>query len=51
MCSCTSSDLYWSSTTYQGSLQHSWILDFNAGDIHENNKLISYRVRAVRAGS
>ena len=50
-CSCTSSDYYWSSTTYQDGTALAWYVDFSNGYVGAEGKTSSVRVRAVRGGS
>jgi hypothetical protein len=50
-CSCTLSDLYWSSTTYQDGTALAWYVDFANGYVGAESKASSLRVRAVRGGS
>jgi hypothetical protein len=49
-CSCTSSDLYWTSTTYLGSPDFAWYVYFVDGNILANQKTNGGYVRAVRTG-
>ena len=50
-CSCTQSDFYWSSTTYQFSLAGAWGVDFFDGGAGAFDKIFDFYVRAVRGGS
>ena len=50
-CSCTLSDFYWSSTTYQDGSNIAWYVDFSNGYVGGESKTSSLRVRAVRGGS
>jgi hypothetical protein len=49
-CSCTTSDLYWTSTTYLGSPEFAWYVYFVDGNILANQKTNGGYVRAVRTG-
>jgi hypothetical protein len=49
-CSCTLSDVYWSSTSYHNLGSLAWKWDSTDGDIDPLSKAISKRVRAVRGG-
>lgn len=51
VCSCTNSDLYWTSTTYVGSPDFAWYVYFVDGNALANPKLSGGYVRAVRSGS
>lgn len=50
-CSCTKSDNYWSSTTYQYYPSNAWLVYFGNGDTDNGGKTYSGSVRAVRSGS
>ena len=51
MCSCTASDVYWSSTTYAGGPYYAWVVYFTSGYVlNFNSKGINSAVRAVRGG-
>ena len=50
-CSCTSSDGYWSSTSYKDSPSSAWGVSFLTGDPFSFYKTASYPVRAVRGGA
>src|SRR5262245_50196303 len=51
-CSCTQSDFYWSSTTYQNSPVFAWGVSItDVGFLGANQKANGGRVRAVRGGS
>jgi hypothetical protein len=51
-CSCTGSNYYWSSSTYQPSLNHAWNLHFGGGYTYGGGlKSSGNYVRAVRGGS
>jgi hypothetical protein len=56
-CSCTKSDDYWSSTTYQGDPAFAWAVYLFTGEVRSPNgiyygdKSDSLYVRAVRGGS
>ncbi len=50
-CSCTQSDAYWSSTTYQSFPGSAWFVYFYGGYVLGNFKDDFYYVRAVRGGS
>jgi len=43
------SDNYWSSTSYKPSLNNAWIVNFNNGNVNNDNKTNSNYVRCVRA--
>jgi hypothetical protein len=49
-CSCTQSDDYWSSTTYQPNPGGAWFVDFFDGFVNSNAKTARSYVRAVRGG-
>ena len=51
LCSCTNSDLYWTSTTYVGSPDFAWYVFFLDGNVLANQKTSGGYVRAVRSGS
>lgn len=50
-CSCTTADLYWTSTSYIGSPSFAWYVYFIDGNVLANPKTNSAYVRAVRSGS
>ncbi len=50
-CSCTQSNLYWSSTTYQGAPSLTWVVYFYDGTNGANGTGGNIYVRAVRGGS
>jgi hypothetical protein len=50
-CSCTVSDYYWSSTTYEDGTAIAWFVDFSNGYVGGEGKSSLLRVRAVRGGS
>ena len=50
-CSCTQSDYYWSSTTYQADPTDAWFVYFSDGSVDDGSKSNSRYVRAVRGGS
>ncbi|MFN2425874.1 MAG: DUF1566 domain-containing protein [Candidatus Binatia bacterium] len=50
-CSCTQSNNYWSSSTYQNDPPGAWYVSFNVGLTSFAHKSTSRGVRAVRAGS
>jgi hypothetical protein len=50
-CSCTISEYYWSSTTYEDGTALGWYVDFSNGYAGAAIKSSSLRVRAVRGGS
>ncbi|MDD5519039.1 MAG: DUF1566 domain-containing protein [Candidatus Omnitrophica bacterium] len=41
---------YWSSTTYANNTTNAWHVNFNNGNVNNNNKTNSYYVRPVRGG-
>ncbi|MBU0999107.1 DUF1566 domain-containing protein [Patescibacteria group bacterium] len=45
----TQSDNYWSSTTYANNTTNAWNVNFNNGNVNNNDKANSYYVRCVRA--
>jgi len=47
----TQSNNYWSSTTNANNTDNAWIVDFNNGNVNNNNKTNNNYVRAVRGGS
>lgn len=47
----TQSNNYWSATTYQPNPTNAWIVNFNDGNVNNDNKTNNNYVRAVRAGS
>ena len=49
-CSCTQSNDYWSSTTYQDIPNDAWFVNFSYGGDSANSKSSNYYVRAVRGG-
>jgi len=50
-CSCTSSLLYWTSTTYRDDPTSAWIVDFYLGIVTSSGKFFNEYVRAVRDAS
>ena len=46
----TTSEFYWSSTTFAGNTNGAWVVYFNSGDTNGYPKLDSANVRCVRAG-
>ncbi len=50
-CSCTRSNFYWSSTTYENSPDFAWGVYFGDGFVDEGGKSLTHYVRAVRGGS
>jgi len=42
---------YWSSSSYANNPQNAWIVNFNDGNVNNDNKTNGNYVRAVRAGS
>jgi hypothetical protein len=50
-CSCTQSNYYWSSTTYQNVPGYAWYVYYYDGYVNGTNKHNYYYVRAVRGGS
>lgn len=50
-CSCTRSNGYWSSTSIAANPNNAWIVDYNNGNVNNDNKTNGYYVRAVRGGS
>lgn len=50
-CSCTRSNFYWSSSTYQGNPYFAWLVSFDDGYAFYDGKIYNYSVRAVRGGS
>jgi len=50
-CSCTVSANYWSSSTYQNNPNNAWNVNFNDGNVNNDNKTNTNYVRAVRGGS
>ncbi len=46
----TTSNNYWSSTTYANNTSNAWNVNFNNGNTNNNNKNNSKYVRCVRAG-
>ncbi|MDO8455145.1 MAG: DUF1566 domain-containing protein [Sulfurimonas sp.] len=46
----TSSDVYWSSTTYEGLKDGAWVVYFDGGYVDGNGKDDNDYVRCVRAG-
>ena len=46
----TAADNYWSSTTNAGNSSNAWNVNFNDGNVNNDNKSNSLRVRAVRGG-
>ncbi len=49
-CSCTTLDLYWSSTTFAENPTNAWNVEFNYGIPNPFDMTLSYYVRAVRGG-
>ena len=49
-CSCTQTNTYWSSTTYQVTPTGAWFVYFNFGQVDVSPKTNSTYVRAVRGG-
>ena len=50
-CSCTRSDLYWSSSTYADNPVGAWSVYCNAGLANVDSKTKPHSVRAVRGGA
>lgn len=50
-CSCTQSNAYWSSSSYQSQPTLGWYVNFFYGNTTNDQKAISRLLRAVRAGS
>ncbi|HEY2775881.1 MAG TPA: DUF1566 domain-containing protein [Candidatus Binatia bacterium] len=50
-CNCTSSTVYWSSTTYAVKTSNAWGINFVGGPTNNVGKADLYNVRAVRGGS
>jgi|GEM_PF-1559583 len=50
VCSCTLSDVYWTSTTYVGNPDFAWYVFFVDGNVLANQKINGGYVRAVRTG-
>lgn len=50
-CSCTSSDVYWSSSSYELGPTNAWGVFFEDGDTSPSEKTTANYVRAVRGGS
>ena len=50
-CSCTNSERYWTSTTFQLVPGYAWDVDFGLGQVRADFKTDSLRARAVRGGS
>jgi hypothetical protein len=50
-CSCTLSDFYWSSTSYEDGPMIAWYVDFSNGYVGGSGKSFLLRVRGVRGGS
>ena len=46
----TAADNYWSSTTNAGNSSNAWNVNFNDGNVNNDDKNNSLRVRAVRGG-
>jgi len=46
----TSSNYYWSSTTYEGNKDNAWVVNFNGGGVYYDGKDGSNYVRCVRDG-
>jgi len=49
-CSCTRSNFYWTSTTYNPSTPMAWVVGFATGNTNSYAKTTPYYVRAVRGG-
>jgi hypothetical protein len=49
-CSCTSSSLYWTATTYAPIPAFAWFVGFQTGYTYHLFKYFDFHVRAVRAG-
>ncbi len=49
-CSCTQSNVYWSSTTNVSNPLYAWVVGFNDGDVLVGSKRYNGYVRAVRSG-
>jgi hypothetical protein len=49
-CSCTRSNGYWSSSTFQGGPTYAWIVYFDVGYVYASGKTLSLYVRGVRGG-
>jgi hypothetical protein len=49
-CSCTATERYWTSTSYQADASKRWVVDFGYGDVKAVGAE-SLRVRAVRGGA
>jgi hypothetical protein len=47
----TRSNNYWSSTTITANPNNAWIVNFNNGNVNNDNKSNGNYVRAVRGGS
>jgi len=47
----TRSNNYWSSTSIAANPNNAWIVEYNNGNMNNDNKTNSYYVRAVRGGS
>lgn len=47
----TQSNNYWSSSTITANPNNAWIVNFNNGNVNNDNKSNNYYVRAVRGGS
>ncbi|MEA2091813.1 MAG: DUF1566 domain-containing protein [Campylobacterota bacterium] len=45
-----SSNNYWSATTHQDNSENAWIVNFNNGNVNNNDKDNNNYVRCVRAG-
>ncbi len=50
-CACTQYDFHWSSTTVAANPTVAWIVDFNYGNVDDDDKTDNDYVRAVRGGS
>ena len=50
-CSCTSSDRYWTSTTFEPVPAYAWEVDFAFGETRVESKTQPLHARAVRGGS
>jgi Protein of unknown function (DUF1566) len=46
----TAADNYWSSTTNAGNSSNAWNVNFNDGNVNNDDKNNALRVRAVRGG-
>lgn len=50
-CSCTKSNVYWSSSTYRNGTNGAWVVFFTDGAVVASDKTFFNYVRAVRGGS